>query len=88
MKAGRTIAISVDEAPAEADSDRETWTYYGVRSTLAFPLSPGGGPLIGVLSFAAATEAEPVILVVDGDPSVHKSLSLAHISWRSLALIT
>jgi len=53
LKAGRAIAISVDEAPAEADRDRETWTYYGIRSTAAFPLSPGGGPLIGVLSFAA-----------------------------------
>jgi len=53
LKTGRTIAISVDEAPAEADRDREAWTYYGVRSTSAFPLSPGGGPLIGVLSFAA-----------------------------------
>lgn len=53
LKAGRFVAISVDEAPAEADRDKEAWTYYGIRSTSVFPLSPGGEPLIGVLSFAA-----------------------------------
>lgn len=52
VKAGRTIAISVDKAPAEADRDRETWAHYGVRSTAVFPLSPGRGQLIGALSFA------------------------------------
>lgn len=39
--------------PAEAARDRETWLYYGVESALVFPLSAGGGPVFGCLSFDA-----------------------------------
>ena len=44
------------EAPPEAVRDMETWRQYGIRSTLAFPLSVGGGPVIGVLSFDATKQ--------------------------------
>ena len=39
--------------PAEAARDRETWLYYGIKSALVFPLSAGGGPVFGSLSFDA-----------------------------------
>jgi formate hydrogenlyase transcriptional activator len=39
--------------PAEAARDRETWLYYGVKSALVFPLSAGGGLVLGCLSFDA-----------------------------------
>ena len=52
MLAGRTIAIrSMDELPAEAARDRETYGHFGIKSVVAVPLSVGGGPPIGVLGF-------------------------------------
>ena len=52
LEAGRTIAISsLEEFPAEATRDREAQRQFGVKSTLTFPLSPGGGSPIGALSF-------------------------------------
>jgi formate hydrogenlyase transcriptional activator len=41
------------DLPAEAARDRETWLYYGIKSALVFPLSAGGGPVFGSLSFDA-----------------------------------
>jgi PAS domain S-box-containing protein len=37
--------------PPEATKDKESWEQYGVHSSLVFPLSVGGGSLIGVLAF-------------------------------------
>ena len=37
--------------PPEATKDRESWEQYGIHSSLVFPLSAGGGSLIGVLAF-------------------------------------
>jgi len=52
LEAGNLIAVSsMEDLPAEAASDQETWRYYGVKSSLAFPLSVGDGPPIGVMSF-------------------------------------
>jgi PAS domain S-box-containing protein len=39
--------------PAEAARDRETWLFYGVKSALVYPLSTGGDPVFGALSFDA-----------------------------------
>ena len=50
LAAGRIVAVSTDDAPAEAARDQELWRHYEVKSCLAFPLSSGGGPLSGVLS--------------------------------------
>jgi formate hydrogenlyase transcriptional activator len=44
------------ELPPEAARDVETWRQFGIKSCLAFPLSVGGGPVIGVLSFDATEE--------------------------------
>jgi PAS domain S-box-containing protein len=50
--AGRIVALSsVDQMPAEAARDREVLQYYGAKTTLNIPLSTGGGPVAGVLSF-------------------------------------
>ena len=44
------------EGPREAARDMETWRQFGVKSTLGIPLSVGGGPVFGVLSFDATRE--------------------------------
>jgi formate hydrogenlyase transcriptional activator len=43
-------------APPEAARDKESWRQFGIRSTLGIPLSVGGGPVIGVLSFDATKQ--------------------------------
>jgi len=44
------------EAPPEAARDMETWRQFGIKSALGIPLSVGGGPTIGVLSFDATKQ--------------------------------
>ncbi len=56
LRAGRVVVISTDEAPPEAARDQEVWRRYGIKSSTAFPLSLGGGPLIGVLGFNVTRE--------------------------------
>jgi PAS domain S-box-containing protein len=52
LMAGKVIALSsTEEAPPEAARDQEVWRHFGVKASLAFALSVGGGPLIGALSF-------------------------------------
>lgn len=45
------------ELPPEAARDMETWRQFGVKSVLAIPLSAGGGPVFGALSFDATQES-------------------------------
>ena len=50
--AGRVVAVSSLEAlPSEAARDRETWRYFGIKTSLTIPLSVGDGPPVGALSF-------------------------------------
>ena len=50
--AGKTMAVaSLDELPDEAARDREVLQHYGAKTALNIPLSTGGGPVTGVLSF-------------------------------------
>jgi len=56
LTAGRVIAVSTEKAPAEAARDQEVWRHYGIKSVLTFPLSAGGGPLIGALGFNTVRE--------------------------------
>jgi len=51
LMAGRTIHISTENLPPEAARDREVRRLFGIKTNLSFPLMPGGGPLIGALSF-------------------------------------
>jgi transcriptional regulator with GAF, ATPase, and Fis domain len=49
--AGRIVAVeSMDSLPPEAARDKEVWLYYGIKSTLVFPLS-AGGQLFGAVTF-------------------------------------
>ena len=50
--------------PPEATKDKESWEQYGIHSSLVFPLSVGGGSLIGVLAFDNMEEhdwSEPLL---------------------------
>lgn len=51
LEAGRHFAVCAEHAPPEAARDQETWRRLGIKSSLCFPLSAGGGPLLGALSF-------------------------------------
>jgi len=55
--AGKVVAVSsIEDVPPEAVRDQEAWRHFGVKTTLTFPLSVGGGPLIGALSFNTMRE--------------------------------
>ncbi len=50
--AGKTVVLSsLDQSPAEAARDREVFRQLGVKTNLTFPLSTGGGPSFGAMSF-------------------------------------
>ena len=52
LEAGRLIVVSsIEDVPFEAARDRETWRHFGIKTSLTFPLAPGGGQVIGALSF-------------------------------------
>jgi formate hydrogenlyase transcriptional activator len=52
VMAGKVVALSsINEAPAEAARDLETWRHYGVKTLLTIPLSVGGETPIGAISF-------------------------------------
>lgn len=50
---GETLAISkIAKLPLEAAKDKESWKVYDTKSTVLVPLSVGGGPVFGLLTFA------------------------------------
>ncbi|MGA7878235.1 MAG: sigma 54-interacting transcriptional regulator, partial [Desulfoferrobacter sp.] len=52
LNAGRIIVVScLKELPAEAARDIESWRYFGVKTSLTFPLAAGDEPPIGAMSF-------------------------------------
>lgn len=54
---GKIFVISkLTDLPAEADIDRENYRLYGTMSNVSVPLSIGGGPVFGVLTFAVMRE--------------------------------
>lgn len=57
---GETVLLpSIDDAPAEADRDRETWRFFDIKSVFSFPLTTGGGQVFGVLAFHALETERP-----------------------------
>ncbi len=56
MLRGELLIISTDNMPPEAAQDQESRCGFGVKSSVVIPLSIGGGPIIGVLSFDALKE--------------------------------
>ena len=53
---GETLVLSTEDMPPEAAIDQESRRYFGVMSSVVLPLSTGGGPLIGVLTFDTLRE--------------------------------
>ncbi len=54
---GETVAISkLTDLPPEAEIDLENYRLYGTKSNVLVPLSVGGGPVFGVLTFAVIRE--------------------------------
>jgi len=51
MLAGEILLLSTEEMPPEAARDCESRRYFGVKSSVVIPLSTGGGPNLGVLTF-------------------------------------
>jgi formate hydrogenlyase transcriptional activator len=52
VMAGKVIAVSsMEELPPEAARDQEMWRYFGIKTTLTFPLAAGNEPTFGALSF-------------------------------------
>ena len=56
MLRGETLAFSTENMPPEAARDQEARRIYGVKSSVVIPLSTGGGPLIGALTFDTLQE--------------------------------
>ncbi len=57
IMAGETVAIrKTSELPPEAGRDRASYGLFGTKSTAVFPLSAGGGPVFGAISFAVLRE--------------------------------
>jgi signal transduction histidine kinase len=54
---GRNCVFSaLEELPPEAARDRASYSYFGVKSAVVVPVSVGGGPILGVVSFACTRE--------------------------------
>ena len=57
VMSGEILAISkMADLPPEAARDLESFRQYGTKSTLVFPLSTGGGKVLGLLTFAMMQE--------------------------------
>ena len=55
--AGETAAITkMSDIPLEAGRDRESFALYGIKSVVVVPLSVGGGPIFGLLTFSVLRE--------------------------------
>jgi PAS domain S-box-containing protein len=65
MLDGDLLVNSTEELPPDAEVDQESGRRYGIKSSVIIPLSAGGGPLIGVLTFNALkserTWPEPLV---------------------------
>jgi PAS domain S-box-containing protein len=58
LLAGRIIAFSsLEELPAQAAHDLESFRQLGIKSNLCLPLAVGGGPMIGAFSLNATRAA-------------------------------
>ena len=48
---GETLAFSTEQLPAEANLDKESRRFFGVKSSVVVPIQEGGKPIMGVMSF-------------------------------------
>lgn len=51
-----TLVLTTEDMPPEAARDKESRRFFGIKSSVVLPLSVGGGPLIGVVSFDSLRE--------------------------------
>jgi PAS domain S-box-containing protein len=51
FKAGKIVALSLNNVPAEAAGDLEAWRHFGLKTMLNLPLTVGGGQPIGLIAF-------------------------------------
>jgi len=51
MLRGEVLVLSTESMPPEAARDQEMRRHFGVKSSVVIPLSAGGRPIIGVLTF-------------------------------------
>jgi PAS domain S-box-containing protein len=56
LSGGTVVIAKMSDLPSEAARDRESWRLFGTKSTAVVPLSVGGGPIFGALSFAVMRE--------------------------------
>jgi len=55
--AGKVVSLpNVNETPAEAAADRETWQHFGIKATFSFPLFTGGEAVFGAVAFHSVSE--------------------------------
>ena len=53
VQRGVPIVMVTEDLPPEAARDQEVRRHFGVKSSLVVPLSAGGGPIVGALTFDA-----------------------------------
>jgi hypothetical protein len=76
--AGQTVIITkMSDLPPEAARDRESFGLYGTKSVVVVPLSVGGGPPFGGLTFSVLRE--DVGLLVEHKEIVGQSLAMKRI---------
>jgi transcriptional regulator with GAF, ATPase, and Fis domain len=51
VRGGATVVVSAEKVPPEASQDQTSWRSFGIKSSVAIPLSAGSKPLFGILSF-------------------------------------
>lgn len=57
--AGEILELPTENMPPEAAHDQEMRRHFGVKSSVVMPLSIGGGPVIGVLTFDTLKKERP-----------------------------
>ncbi len=78
---GEVVMVSqLSDIPAEAVRELEVRRHFNLKSTLAFPLSTGGGPLFGILSFDSMTKE-----IAWPEPLVHRLQLIAQVFINALA---
>jgi GAF domain-containing protein len=75
-----SVSESIESLPPEAAQDLATFRHYGVKSSVTFPLSPGGGGLLGVLSFESMRQERAL-----PEPLVKRLRLIAQIFANALA---
>ncbi len=77
---GELVVLPTESMPPEAVRDAQSRRQFGAKSSLAIPLSAGGGPILGVLDFNILGEERPW-----PDPVVARLKLIAEIFANSLA---